>query len=128
MFAAVNFQQILHCGCRLKFLLEILTFIFQETLNVSFLLKMSFHRHNQHATSGVSSLHLIYSCYQKFVIRYYICCSLYCDFLLFQNTMRLNGWGAISLGFIGLVFVVTLGKIFYLSDTIPTSDFTRQNQ
>ncbi len=24
--------------------------------------------------------------------------------------MRLNGWGAISLGFIGLVFVVTLGK------------------
>ena len=42
--------------------------------------------------------------------------------------MRLNGWGAISLGFIGLVFVVTLGKIFYLSDTIPTSDLTGQNQ
>ena len=33
---------------------------------------------------------------------------------LFQNTMWLNGWGAISLGFIGLVFVVTLGKMINL--------------
>ncbi len=28
--------------------------------------------------------------------------------------MRLNGWGAISLGFIGLVFVVTLGKYVHV--------------